>query len=147
MKLRRQMLKGKKKKLAHRSSWGERKFGSCRRWVHGVNRTCDWAISVVCYGQHVKSDAALLVFWQRHHSRKWRYSWWLKDEKDLFATCGFVLWLNVYGQPLTVFETFTDSVPPEMVVFKQVFFAVNVMVYVCPLTSVPDVLTAPVKKL
>lgn len=32
-----------------------------------------------------------------------------------------------------------------MVVLRQVFLAVNVMVYVCPLTSVPDVLTAPVK--
>lgn len=50
MKLRWLMLKGKKKKFVYCSSWGERKFGSCRWWVYGVNRICDWVISVVCYG-------------------------------------------------------------------------------------------------
>ena len=41
---------------------------------------------------------------------------------------GFINHRRFQEQSLTVFETLTDNVPPEMVVFRQVFLAVNVMV-------------------
>lgn len=59
---------------------------------------------------------------------------------------GFIDHRRFQEQSLTVFETLTDNVPPEMVVFRHVFLAVNVMVYVCPFASDPVVLTAPVKQ-
>lgn len=59
---------------------------------------------------------------------------------------GFIDHRRFQEQSLTVFETLTDNVPPEMVVFRQVFLAVNVMVQVCPFASDPVVLTAPVKQ-
>lgn len=45
---------------------------------------------------------------------------------------------------LTVLEAVTDNEPPDMVVLRQVFLAVNVITYVCPVTSVALVLTLPV---